>query len=272
MLSALRWRGGKSAHGRTGVGRWIADQLPQDINVLYCEPFSGMCGILLARPRSKWELINDIDERVANWWTVLRDQPDEFHRQLMATPSARVVHARARSEVADLSLPPVRRAIAFTVLALQCYPAAGVEKPSGWYNHALDTNFYRNWDGGLRNSVATLAARLRDIAIECDDAVNVLARVARREDAVVYVDPPYAQTDGYAHDVDRAALADVLLAQRGRVLVSGYGDEWDGLGWRKTSRRTVVTHLALGGKSAEESARVESTWANYPPVNPRLFE
>ena len=41
---------------------------------------------------------------------------------------------------------------------------------------------------------------------------------------------------------------------------------------RRLPAPVPVEAVTLGGKSAEESARIESTWANYPPVNPRLFE
>lgn len=72
-LSALYWPGGKSGNG-AGVGRWIADQLPWRYSSCYVEPFAGMLGVLLQRKPVQTEIVNDSDERVVNWWRVVRDR------------------------------------------------------------------------------------------------------------------------------------------------------------------------------------------------------
>ena len=72
---------------------------------------------------------------------------------------------------------------------------------------------------------------------------------------MVYVDPPYDNTIGtegaYRHGVDRDALLDVLRVQRGRVAISGYGDEWDALGWERHEYETVSL---LGDPAAKKGA------------------
>lgn len=84
---------------------------------------------------------------------------------------------------------------------------------------------------------------------------------------LTYVDPPYANTVGtagaYAHDVDRGALGEVLRVQRGRVAISGYGDEWDHLGWERHERRT---NTSLGDLHAN-TPRVEALWTNFRPTS-----
>lgn len=47
--------------------------------------------------------------------------------------------------------------------------------------------------------------------------------------------------------------------QQGRVAVSGYGDEWDCLGWRRVEKEGLV-------RRPNQTARkvVEVLWMNYP--------
>ena len=62
---------------------------------------------------------------------------------------------------------------------------------------------------------------------------------------MIYADPPYptaAAAHLYARTVDFDRLAETLLAQQGKVAVSGYGDEWDSLGWERHEHHTITTH------------------------------
>ena len=55
-----------------------------------------------------------------------------------------------------------------------------------------------------------------------------------------------------------------LRSVRGRVALSGYGTEWDGLGWR---RHEFVTFLSTAGQAGERrKERVEVLWTNYQPT------
>lgn len=79
--------GGLAYYGGKSPGRpltaWIASKLPPwEYQRLYCEPFAGMLGVLLTRKPTRLEVVNDANERIINWWTVIRDRPDEFGRML----------------------------------------------------------------------------------------------------------------------------------------------------------------------------------------------
>lgn len=64
----------------------------------------------------------------------------------------------------------------------------------------------------------------------------------------------------------RRALA--LRGAKARVAVSGYGDEWDRLGWFRHERRSVV-RVAVHGASAPR--RTEVLWTNYQDPQGTLF-
>ena len=95
-------------------------------------------------------------------------------------------------------------------------------------------------------------------SLEAIDACELLERVAGEAGAVIYVDPPYPSVKPlYGSEPDWTRLRAALAAQRGAVAVSGYGDEWDALGWRRVERRTTTQ---IG---ASVDHRVEVLWANY---------
>ena len=79
---------------------------------------------------------------------------------------------------------------------------------------------------------------------------------------VVYCDPPYYSTDRRytENDVDIQALTDALLEQKGQVAVSGYGEEWNHLGWRVVEKEVRAT------ASGKNQVRTERLWMNYPPL------
>jgi hypothetical protein len=58
------------------AGRPRSRLLPEHTH--YVEPFAGSLAVLLAKPRSKMETVNDLDQDLMTFWRVLRDRPDEL--------------------------------------------------------------------------------------------------------------------------------------------------------------------------------------------------
>ena len=83
-LAALLYVGGKSALQPYGIGKWVASLVPQ--GDVYLEPFAGMLGVLLQRPRARREIVNDLNQRVINWWRTLQHHPDELIHLFEHTP------------------------------------------------------------------------------------------------------------------------------------------------------------------------------------------
>ena len=260
-LSAMAWVGGKSSGigNQQRTGAWIASLLPQDTDVTYCEPFAGMLGVLLARPKSKREIVNDLDRRVVNWWRCVRDEPDELARLIALTPNSRDEYARARAGIDDGSTG-VRSALDFTICIMQ--GMASSPGNTGWRHHYQPLGSLA-WREGLDDRIADLAERIRDVALENRPAEELIERIAGVEKAVLYVDPPYPSVAPGLYGVeslDRDRLTAGLQSLVGRAAISGYGDEWDHLGWRRHERSTV---RMTPGKAA--SPRTEVLWTNYDP-------
>lgn len=261
-LSAIKYYGGKTYH--TTQWRWIAALLPSDTRILYAEPYAGMLGILLQRPPANLEIVNDLNGRVVNWWQVVRDRPDELTHKMKYTPNSEEVYKRAIKSM-DIG-DPVDRALAYTVCIMQSM--AHCDGKHGGFAVA--------YKGGTRatywHKINKLSDRLRNVQILCRPASSLIERVGIEPASIMYVDPPYRHADwkGYSVYLDeREALLDLLPRARGKVAISGYGDEWDDLDWHRNELSTTWPGI---GNIHESEPRTEVLWTNYQAeTKGRLF-
>ena len=263
-LTAIPWPGGKSAKTKQPypTGRWIASMLPPDTNVTYIEPFAGMLGVLLQRPRSSSEIVNDLDSRLVNWWRCVRDETEELQRLIALTPNSREEYNRACAAIETQPAEGVQSALDFTIVVLQSIMQS--PNPVGWLTRYISRRV--DWRNGLDGRLLALRDRLAYVAIENRDACDLLDRVASVPNALICADPPYPSAEDsalYAKPVDIDRLTASLSAQQGRVAVSGYGDEWDHLGWERHEHKTI-TNTGGSTKGTLKRERVEVLWTNYP--------
>lgn len=225
---ALRYFGGKFR-----LAEWVISQFPP--HVTYVEPFSGGASVLLSKTPSTFEVINDLDQDVINFFDCLRDAPERLIRAILLTPYARAEHRRAE-HANPVSLEPFERARLFYVKMQQGF-GSGLGKWSGGWRFVKGGGDNTRADPVQQfNDVEHLwavAARLKQVQIECDDALKVIARYDA-PGTLFYVDPPYVHSTrhpdttrgkGYKHemtDEQHRELAERLKSLRGMVIVSGY--------------------------------------------------
>lgn len=257
----LGWSGGKNPHNPTC--KWIESHLPREWETVYVEPFAGMLGVLLRRKPVRLETVNDLNGRIINWWRVVRDRPDDLAFKLEWT------HQRSRVEFEEMrrkldSSDPVEAALAFTIVVNGSVEAADTGKLCKIYRKTVSYGIPL-WE---RDDILGLRDRLRKVQLESMDAVTVLESHADTENAVIYCDPPYESTrvDQYRCVPDWDALKAALLAQKGRVAVSGFNDDFDCLGWRCETFDRKMVHFDRRSRD-----RTEKLWMNYDPVTPGLL-
>ena len=270
LVGGLPYFGGK--HPRTRRCKWISATIgPTPPRHSYIEPFAGMLGVLLSRPPAPNELANDVNGWVVSWWRAVRDHPDEFGRLIAATPRSRALfdEAAERVHAGPCSGNLLRDALTLHVCVDQSLTHGPAPSPGDWaakFACSRGTHGLNSW---LAGRVPALAARLRGVQLECRDACAILERTRRTARALIYVDPPYrsATTAPYgeaARRIDWGRLADLLAAQPGRVAVSGYGGEWDALGWHRSE--LTVTFRPIGAQAGTpHRPRREVLWTNFPP-------
>ena len=220
-----------------------------------------MAAVLCYRAPVKCEIYNDREERAVNWFRVLRERPQEFIDLLALTPHSRSEYERAHTLLDDPD--PLRRAWAFHLVISQgVYPTL---KGRDWMitKSVNGGGWPRHWSD---DRVRTIAARFSTVQLENKDGLDLLEWLADTPHAVIYCDPPYrsATVDKYRYaEVDIPRMGGVLRAQKGRVAVSGYGQEWNHLGWMRHVRESSI---ATAGANQVNEPRTEILWTNYDPA------
>lgn len=248
--------------GKMQMASRISAMLP--MTKAYVEPFAGSAAVLLTRPRSANETLNDLNSEVYNFWKVLRDVPEELWDLLVYTPCSREELHECQGEVRyDLSdLERARRFFVLTNLSFNASTSgtAGYA-PSNPTRHRGET-FRRKVD-----SLKRVAERLRGVELENTDALALIDRWDH-PDTAMYLDPPYlgstrvGGTGDYATDNGGLVFHEKLIEQlrtfKGSAVLNGYPHPlYDSLGWL----RVDIDRNAHSATTASGSTRrTECLW------------
>jgi DNA adenine methylase len=244
---ALRYHGGKWR-----LADWIIGHMPA--HHCYVEPFGGGGSVLIQKPPVPVEVYNDLSGRVVNFFRVLREQPDALIVAVALTPYSRQEMALAR-EPSDDPLEAARR---FFVLSWQGRGGPTARWNTGWrFQREIIKRNSTVKDWNELDRLLAVAGRLKQVQIECDDALAVIRRYDTPA-TLFYCDPPYLQEtrskwgakNGAAYDHESSPalhrdLAATLHAAQGMAIVSGYPSaDYADLypGWRRVSCTARTDH------------------------------
>jgi DNA adenine methylase len=262
---AIRYYGGKWR-----ISSWIIEQFPP--HTCYVEPFCGGDSVLLQKPPSKFEVMNDLNNDVITFFDVLRTRPEQLVRAISLTPYAREELRRART--AEPTTDPLEQARRFYIRCWQSYGSGVGKSSTGWrYQIGTGDNSRASAIGSWNDTEHLWAAaeRLKQVQIEHDDAFKVMQRFDSVE-TLFYLDPPYVHSTryhsssdkGYSHEMtddDHRQFANLVKGLKGIAIVSGYPS---GLynelfaGWKCVNRES----MDVNGK-----AQTECLW-----LSPRAIE
>lgn len=264
--------------GKTKLADQIADVLPEHTH--YVEPFAGSLAVLLAKPRSKMETVNDLDGDLMNFWRVLRDRPQDLARVMDLTPHSRAEQSAAYDLTDCDDLERARR-----VWVLLSQGRGSTLRKTGW-------RFYRDPAGSscsmpdylsaYTERVPPVATRLHGVSLECRDALEVIHEYGKHPNVLLYCDPPYLATSrnstNYRHEMagndEHAQLADELHRVEASVVLSGYHSPlYDDLydGWHRVEMAAWTGNGIRGEATKTDGNRVEVLWSNRPLAEPDLF-
>ena len=280
LASPLWWHGSKGKLASSIIAR-----MPKHTH--YVEPFAGSLAVLLAKdPTGVSEVVNDLDGRLANFWSVLRDpeQFRQFARLAEATPFSEADWNTARAEVMA-GLPddrPFVRAFHFFVFCRQSM--AGRMLNFSPLTRARTRRGMNEQAAIWLNTVDRLPdvhSRLMRVVVRCNDALKVIHREDGPE-TLFYCDPPYLHDTrvrpgpgnaGYAcemSDEQHEKLLGTLALIKGKFLLSGYRSPlYDAaakrFGWRRTDFDVEVACAGSrwGGNGKGRRKAVESLWFNF---------
>ncbi|OQY16408.1 MAG: D12 class N6 adenine-specific DNA methyltransferase [Desulfobacteraceae bacterium 4572_35.1] len=217
--SPFKWVGGKSR-----LRKQIVALIPE--HTCYLELFAGAAWVLFAKPPSKVEVLNDIDEELVNFFRVVKYKPEELVQSFEWELVSRAEFERL-ANLDTSTLTDMERAHRFYYIIM-----------AGWGGELHYPRFQTSiTDGGhgnrligalkfLRKRIEPVYERLQKVIIENMDWKDCFARYDR-DKTVMYVDPPYPGNNcNYLHNMrswdDHWQLANHLHNSRCKWILSSY--------------------------------------------------
>lgn len=257
MKAILKYPGSKWS-----IADWIINFFPKHHS--YLEAFAGSAAVLMKKPRSNIETINDLDGNVVNLFEWIKNDPEKLAHEIYWTPYSRQVYDAAYSEKSEDSL---QKAVNFYIKLNMGYGFRTNGEKVGWKNDiqgrekAYAAEDWKNLPGKIMQA----AERLRGVQIENRPAIEVMERF-NFPNVLVYLDPPYVLSTRhgkqYRYEMDDLAHRDLLEtanAHKGPVLISGYdSDLYNDMlqGWH---REETICYSQVCSK------KKEILWMNFEP-------
>lgn len=213
----------------------------------YIDVFGGSGAVLLGKPKSKFEVFNDVDGELVNLFHCIRDRLEELLVELNLFPlNSREefdawlkLHDRGAriEEFADLQMelldqdprmelaqimkqivrrradyPEIRRAVAYFMRVRNSYASTGKSFACQPFN--IETMY---------DQMEEMSGRIKEVIVE-RQSFEILIPHYDREDSFFYADPPYYNSEHF-YDADfgweqHVLLRDTLYNIKGKFLLS----------------------------------------------------
>jgi DNA adenine methylase len=210
MIGPLAYIGGKRR-----LAPRLIPLLPP--HTTYVEPFAGGAQLFFHKPRSRVEVLNDVDQEIVNLLRVCRDHDQELARWFRHTVASRTIF-KILSTQSPNDLTDIQRAGRFLYLQKNCL-GGHTGSRAFHYRVTLPVSFSPE---RIPKLLANAAERLNGVQLECLPYQDVLKRYDRPT-TFFYCDPPYIGLRLYRHnfrDSEFEELADRLASLRGKFLLS----------------------------------------------------
>jgi DNA adenine methylase len=264
VRSPLRWTGGKFY-----IADWIVSLMPS--HRVYVEPFFGAGWVFFRKPRSKVEIINDIDDRIYALFKVLSDEElfQRFVEKIWFVGASKKLYYEMLGRLKTSEIDLVDKAVAFFYVNRFSVSGNLDERFLMWgaKNKAL-------WYEGVKEKLLAIHKRLKGVAVLNRDWKDVVIRYDG-EDVVIYMDPPYllstrSGSEGiYVYemsDEEHAELVDICLRLKSKVILSGYPNpiykRLEENGWIRLDKE-VSENASVVLEKRKKEKRIESVWLNY---------
>jgi DNA adenine methylase len=184
----------------------------------YIEPFCGVAWVLLGKPPSEVEAINDIDGHIADLFNVIKCAPLELAVKFTHELCSRRTFDRYLYELKTEKLPPIERAFRFLYLTKVSF--GGLGQNFGYSRKHKSKLIVSN----IQGSIKLIHERLERVYIENVDFKEMFRRYDSPE-SLFYADPPYYKVCNKAYpgkftELDYFALKDAMLNMQGKCVLS----------------------------------------------------
>jgi DNA adenine methylase len=241
--------------GKASIAKWIVSHFPE--HRTYLEPLCGSAAVLLAKPRSFVEIINDLDEQILAMWRSIKSQPEQLAALLWATPYT-------AANWRDQPVGDIDQAVLLMAQGAQFYCGNGnsstwaIDKCSA--PHKPKPEVWADWF----RRILPAANRLRGVTLLHEDALVAIQRVYRDPEALIFADAPYWGHEGeYRHRIDYPAMVELLSAAKAKVVVSEYPAAAEFYrGWNRIDRVTA-SRAGTGRHNYRGKKKTEVLFTNF---------
>ena len=281
MRSPIVWFGGKGK-----LTPKLLKYVPE--HIYYCEVFGGGASLLFAKKPSDFEVYNDLNSGLVNFFKVLRDERkfEKFYRKVCLTPYSRETYYWCKENWKNIE-DEIEKTWAWYIVARWSF--SGIFGSSWSYTV---TKINRNMASTcskwlfIIDLLPEIHQRVMRVQIEHLDWYDLLEKYDwKYSKCFYYLDPPYMpetrRSGGYNHELDldeHKKLIRYLIEnqEKKRFMLSGYDNDiykqLENNGWKKVC--WDVACLSVGrtrgtgilGEDAtrkHNQRRKECIWINY---------
>ena len=214
---AVRFWGGKHT-----MAPFIIEKIPP--HRCYVENFCGSASVFFRKTPSRVEVLNDRNKALFMFFKTLRENGEEFKKQLNLVPYSENEFKHALQIYRHPEgFSPMKVALSFYIVANQCFSGnfSNWGKNNGSKRHQTKESFFARL--GELDKVIT---RIKQASIYNEDALDMIDRFDDKE-TFFYIDPPYLEADatpykGNYTEKDFKKLLDKLKSIKGKFLLSFY--------------------------------------------------
>jgi len=218
MRTPITYYGGKQR-----MAKKIVSILPE--HRTYVEPYFGGGAVFFQKKRSKVEVINDINDRLIDFYLAIQNDHEALFKLIKNTPHSEALHKLAR-EIYNKRTDYDKLGMAWAVWYMTNGSFTG--SPHGswrWCNGKAGSDVGRVLSNKRNQLSEALYNRLKDAQISSRDAIRVI-KDRDSDKTLYYLDPPYpgANQKHYAGFTftDYRELLDLLITIKGKFILSNY--------------------------------------------------
>ena len=285
MRSPIKWFGGKGL-----LTKKLLNYVPK--HKYYLEVFGGAASLLFAKEPSDFEVYNDINDGLFNFWKVLHNKEtfNEFYEKAIFTYYSRSVYEYAK-ENWNKTNDEIEKAYLWWIVTRMNFSG---DIKSGWgftitnsHNHMTQRNSSLL---SIIDKLPEIHKRIQRVQIDKKDWLKCLETYTvntkwNYENSFIYLDPPYVKytrkSGGYEHELteeDHKKLIKYLIENKkqNKFMLSGYDNEiykeLEKNGWKKicwdvaccAAGRTRTSGIqGKGATFKNKQRRIECIWMNY---------
>jgi len=254
--------------GKHYLAKLIVELIPE--HEIYVEPFVGAGHVFFAKERSRIEVLNDADSKIANLFYCVAFHFNEFWSKFRWLVYSRAINKKLaealkgkRVELGDVDSAVGTLYLAYSSFGGKLYGGLSYGKTIRRAN-ALETAISR---------LELIHKRLLgDVYIECLDFEDVMNRWDG-ERTFFYCDPPYYSLQHYNHrftEEDHRRLLNKLKQVKGKWILSGYHNELYGTELKSFPYVEIGVSkpsygITVNSKRKTKPRATEVLWFNYEP-------